>query len=77
MFLMATISKIITQKFSYQTKATKIALKNTVIELPVKDGNINYAFMELFISAIEKLVIKDIVMYNKERLKATAEIINN
>jgi len=76
MFIITVISKIIKQKFSYQTKATKIALKNTEIKLPVKDNQPDYDLMETFISAVHKLVIKDLVLYNQERLKATAQVIN-
>jgi len=37
MFIIGAIDKVIKIKYSYNNKATKIELKNTVIELPVKD----------------------------------------
>lgn len=73
--IMSCIQKIIRYKFSYQNKATKIALKNTIISLPIKDSKVNYEVMETFISAIQKLVIKDVVLYSDRKLKATKEVV--
>ena len=63
-FIIAAIRKVILKKFAYNNKATKIALKNTEISLPVKlDGVPDYDFMSCIVSAIQKLVIKDVVLY--------------
>lgn len=54
MFVIASIDKVIKSKYSYNNKATKIELKNTVISLPVKtDDTIDFEFMERFITEIE------------------------
>lgn len=37
------------------------------ISLPTKDGKVNYESMSTLISAIQKLVIKDVVLYTKEK----------
>jgi hypothetical protein len=63
-FLMSSIKKVILEKYSYNAKATKIELKNTFIDLPVKeDNNPDYEYMSLVISALQKLVIKNLVLY--------------
>ena len=63
-FLLCSIQKIILKKFAYNNKATKIALKNTEINLPVKSDNTpDYDFMGCVISATQKLVIKDVCLY--------------
>jgi hypothetical protein len=54
MFIIASIDKVIKRKYSYNNKATKIELKNTVISLPVKDGNVDFDFMESFILKLER-----------------------
>lgn len=54
MFIIASIDKVIKRKYSYNNKATKIELKNTVISLPVKNGNVDFDFMESFIFELEK-----------------------
>lgn len=54
MFIIASIDKVIKRKYSYNNKATKIELKNTIISLPFKDGNVDFNFMESFILELEK-----------------------
>lgn len=46
------------------------------IMLPTKNDSPNYAFMETFISAIKKLVIKDVVLYSDQKIAATKEVIS-
>lgn len=45
------------------------------IILPTKDGKPDYPAMELLISAIHKLVIKDVVCYAEKKIKATREVV--
>lgn len=45
------------------------------IMLPTKDGKINFEFMELLISAVQKLVIKDVVLYADEKIQSTKKIV--
>lgn len=49
--------------------------KKTTIELPTKNGEINYKFMQNFIKAIEKLVIKDVVDFADEKISLTKKCI--
>lgn len=53
MFIIASIDKVIKRKYSYNNKATKIELKNTVIKLPIKNGKVDFEFMENYISELE------------------------
>lgn len=53
MFIIASIERIIKTKYSYNTKATKIELKNTIIKLPLKNDKIDFVFMESFILELE------------------------
>ena len=46
------------------------------ILLPVFNGEICYEFMENFIKAIEKLVIKDVVLWTDKKIEATKNVIN-
>lgn len=54
MFIVASIDKVIKRKYSYNNKATKIELKNTIISLPVRNGVVDFDFMERFIVELEK-----------------------
>lgn len=46
------------------------------IMLPVKDGNPDFQLMETLISAINKLVIKDVVLYVERKTETTKSIVN-
>ena len=49
----------------------------TKILLPIsEDGEINYKFIKDFIKAIEKLVIKDIVLWADKKIEATKKVVN-
>lgn len=56
LFVMTCIKKVITKKFTYNQKATKIALKNTYISLPLKgdSDDIDYEYMENCVKTFEK-----------------------
>jgi len=53
MFIIGAIERVIKTKYSYNNKATKIELKNSIINLPIKNGKIDYEFMESFIAELE------------------------
>ena len=45
------------------------------IQLPTKNKQANYEIMEILISAIQKLVIKDVVLYADRKIWATREVV--
>jgi len=53
MFITAVIKRVIQAKYSYNHKATKIELKNTYVPMPIKNGKIDYDFMESFIAELK------------------------
>lgn len=66
LYLISCIKKVILKKFSYNEKATKIALKNTYIQLPIDDNEeIDYAYMERVISNIEEKSLQELDSYLK------------
>ena len=75
-YLMTAIKKVIEKRFNYNAKATKIGLKETEIQLPIQNGQIDYTFMSDFIRAVEKLVIKDLVIWADKKIAATKEIVD-
>ncbi|MEZ9807094.1 restriction endonuclease subunit S [Vibrio cyclitrophicus] len=76
-FLMGSIEKVISQKYEYNAKATKIELKNSEIELPIKpDCTPDYEYMSIVITAIQKSVIKDIALSAEQKIMATKKVIN-
>lgn len=63
MFIIASIDRVIKSKYSYNNKATKIELKNSIINLPTKKGKIDYDFMENFIAELEAERIAELEAY--------------
>lgn len=46
------------------------------IMLPTKNNEIDFSYMELLISAVKKLVIKDVVLYADNKINATKKVIS-
>ncbi|WP_440122822.1 restriction endonuclease subunit S [Tenacibaculum sp. Ill] len=66
-------SRISTLKqYDYGTKFNRIAMNKTKIQLPSKNGQPDYQTMETLISAIQKLVIKDVVMYTNKKSESAS-----
>jgi hypothetical protein len=62
--------------YSYKNKLGGWSVvKDKYICLPVKNNQPDYGFMEVFIRAIQKLAIKDVVGYLDVRIEKTAEIL--
>lgn len=65
-------------KFSYDKNFYAKDADELVIALPVDcQGVIQYDYMSLIASAIQKLVIKDVVKYRNERIETTKEVVTS
>ncbi|WP_259457815.1 restriction endonuclease subunit S [Moraxella catarrhalis] len=72
-FILAMMAKSFA-KFAWGSSSFKVAiLENVIIQLPTKNGEIDFDFMETLISAIQKLVIKDVVSYADKKIAATKQ----
>ena len=49
-------------------------MKKWEIEVPTLNDEIDYKFMKDFIYAIEKLVIKDVVIWADKKIEATKQV---
>ena len=76
LYFTTVISKSLFGKFSYGQKLRSSQSLNFKIKLPTKNGEIDYEFMENFIKAIEKLIIKDVVLWADKKIEATKKVIN-
>jgi hypothetical protein len=54
---------ILEMKYDYGTKFNRGKINTTKIQLPTIHNKIDFALMKTFISAIQKMVIKDLVLY--------------
>ena len=76
LFLASSISKILHGNFSWTYKAGWERVKGMSIKLPVKETEeIDWEYMEKYIRAIEKIVIKDVVKYKDDMIRKTKEIV--
>ena len=50
-------------------------LRNTIIRLPAKSGQPDYSKMATIISAVKKLVIKDVAEYANKRIRGAQQVI--
>ncbi|MCQ2601907.1 MAG: restriction endonuclease subunit S [Treponema sp.] len=62
--------------YSYKTKLGGWnVVQDKIFQLPTKDGKPDYATMGTFIKAVEKLVIKDVVLYADSKIEATKNVV--
>lgn len=78
LFMVMCINKVTDLPiYSYKNKLGGWnVVKHKEIRLPEKDGKIDFAFMDTFISAIKKLAIKDVVKYSDAKINATKDVVS-
>jgi hypothetical protein len=70
-FVISSFRKAILElNYDYGTKFNRDKIKITKIQLPANNGKIDFTLMKTFISAIHKLVIKDVVLYADKKIDA-------
>lgn len=79
MFITTSINKVshngqFTHSYNFYAKHAD----DLDIMLPIDENNeLDFEYMETFITAIQKLVIKDVVEYADKKINATKQVINN
>lgn len=77
LYFSSCMEKSIRGKFSFGKKLRSSQSFNFRIFLPVtSDDSPDYAFIETFISAVQKLVIKDVVLYADKKIAATKQAVH-
>lgn len=77
LYLSTCIKKSLTHKYSWGNSISNKKIQKDKIMVPLKNGKINYIAMTNLISAIQKLVIKDVVDYANIKIRETKKIIKN
>lgn len=77
LFFTSAMEKALRGKFSYGNKLRSSQSHAFKMLLPSKNGKPDYETMELLISAIQKLVIKDVVLYTEQRIATTKQVVDN
>lgn len=78
LFMVMCINKVTDLPiYSYKNKLGGWnVVKGKYIRLPEKNGEIDFGFMEAFISAIKKMTIKDVVLYADRKISETKKIVD-
>lgn len=69
LFLTTAMEKSIVGKFSYGKKLRSSQSHDICMKLPSINGKPDFMIMDTLISAIQKLVIKDVVLYSDKKMK--------
>ena len=77
MFIISLCRFYTLNKFDYGNKFNRDAMNNSKIKLPIKNNEIDFEFIEVFISAIQKLIIKDVVLYADRKILETKKLVVN
>ena len=63
--------------YSYSNARIPEKIKNEIISLPITlEDDIDFAYMESYIRAIQKLVIADVVKYKNSVIETTKQVVN-
>lgn len=75
LYLATCVKKSLAHKYSWGNSISNAKIKNDKILLPTSDGIPDYTIMQDFVSAIQKLVIKDVVFYTEKKLQAAKQVV--
>ena len=76
-FIISACRVSTSKKYDYGNKFNREAMNKTIIQLLTKNKKPDYKIMGTFISAIQKLVIKDVVLYTDEKIATSKEVVND
>ena len=75
LFFTTSMEKTLSGKFDFGNKLRSSQSGNIKMQLPTQNSLPDYKSMETFIRAIEKLVIKDVVLFAERKIAATKEVV--
>ena len=76
LYLTTCVTKSLGHKYSWGDSVSNRKIQKDKILLPCIHGQVDFSKMGTFISAIQKLVIKDVVLYADREIEATKQVIN-
>lgn len=74
--LVACVNRSLRHKYSWGDSISNKKIKSDFLMLPVNKNEPNYELMATLISAVKKLVIKDVVNYADKKIALTKEVIS-
>lgn len=76
LYTATSIQKNLAGKYDYGHKLRASKSYDLTCQLPTKNNQIDFDYMETYIKAIQKLIIKDLVLYTERELKAYEQVID-
>ncbi len=76
LYLATCVKKGLAHKYSWGDSISNRKIQKDIISLPVQDDKPDYAIMDTLISAIQKLVIKDVVIYLTDKAQSSPMYLN-
>ena len=76
LYLATCVYKSLNYKYSWGNSISKTKIQKDTILLPTKNNAPAFTIMETFISAIQKLVIKEVVLYTDRKIQATKTVVS-
>lgn len=76
LYLTTCIDKSLRHRYSWGDSISNKKIQADKVTLPTSSDKLDYTQMETFIRAVEKLVIRDVVLYADRELAATQKVIN-
>lgn len=76
LYLATCVDKSLRYKYSWGDSVSNRKIQRDKIYLPSVNGEVDFSKMETLISAIQKLVIKDVVLYADREIEATKNVID-
>ncbi|EJF5840279.1 restriction endonuclease subunit S [Salmonella enterica] len=74
-FLSSCINKTLGSRYSWGDSVSYKKIQNDSFSLPTRSNNPDFSYMSDLISAIQKLVIKDVVRYTEKKMAAYKHVV--
>lgn len=71
LFMVSCIYKSLGKRYSWGDSISNKKIQTDWVTLPTNNQHPDYSFMEILISAVQKLVIKDVVNYSSDKMAKT------
>lgn len=75
LYIITCIIKSLKNNYSWGNSISNKKIRNDRIMLPVTYGEVDFCNMETLISAIQKLVIKDVILFSDKKIETTEKLI--
>ena len=77
LFFCSSLKSALSHKYTWGNSISNKKIKDDTLMLPINSNNdIDFELMKTLISAIQKLVIKDVVLYTNKKIKTTKQVLN-